>query len=397
MVAEPRDKERAAVEVPVGPRPVLTPQVSPVRPEAIPRPEPAPAEVILLAVSVVLPVLNEQRDIGRLLDEILAQQAPEGGFEVIVADGGSVDRTRDIVLSRCEKSPNLRLIDNPRRLSSAGRNAGARAARGRYVVFLDGHCSLPRQDYLVRLVDIFRSSAAECLCRPQPLQKLAEGKWARAIAMARHSFLGHDPGSDIYGGQPNFTDPRSAGAAYTRVVLETLGGYDERFDACEDVEFNHRVAAAGLRAYRHPDLSVDYRPRRRLRAFFRQMLRYGRGRARLMARHPSTFPLPLVAITIAVLAVPALLGVAGWRVAAGVLVCTLGAWFGLVAFESLRICGPSSQAVRVAAAFFTIHVGLVLGFWRGLLEFSRYRPGRGSFGSAARTPGDASPAPVRRG
>jgi len=332
------------------------------------------SEIPAPAVSLVLPVLNEARDIGRLLGEIRDQTQPPGGFEVLVADGGSTDETRALVKEAAESWPSLRLIENPRRLSSAGRNVGAQAARGKYVLFVDGHCSLPRKDYLVRLVELFESTGAACLSRPQPLDRLGDNPWARAISAARHSRLGHNPSSDIYGGEPDYTDPRSAGAAYLREVIESLGGYDERFDACEDVEFNHRVAEAGLRSYRHPDLSVPYQPRASLKGLFHQMLRYGRGRARLMARHPGFVSAPLLILSmLPLLAIVCLIllgpGRGGVLVGGGVTAYALG-----VLIESARLGQGVKAALRCAAAFVTIHLGLAAGFWRGLPEFRKFRP-----------------------
>ncbi len=325
------------------------------------------------AVSVVVPVLDEARDIGRLLGEILDQVPPSGGFEILVADGGSRDETRRIVTSFGEQHPNLRLLDNPGRLSGAGRNVGAMAARGKYVLFLDGHCTIPRRDYLVRLVELFESTGAACLARPQPLNRMTTGGWAAVISAARHSWLGHDPASYIYGGGPGFADPRSAGAAYVRSVIERLGGYDERFDACEDVEFNHRVAAAGLPSYLHPDLSIPYRPRSSLSSLFRQMLRYGRGRARLMAKHPTVVPWPLVLVT-AYLALTLLtLLLAGPRVAGPMIGVPFACWVLLVAAESLRLARPTSRTWDMMGAFFVIHIGLLFGFWRGIPELRRFR------------------------
>lgn len=323
------------------------------------------------AVSVVLPVLNEAQDIERLLLEVLNQDAPAGGFEVIVVDGGSTDGTREIIQGLIHKWPALSLLDNPGRLSSSGRNIGARVARGLYLLYLDGHCCMPRRDYLLRLVALFETTGAACLCRPQPLLLKADGKWAAAIAAARHSWLGHDVFSDIYGGAPGDTNPCSAGAAYVREVINALGGYDECFDACEDVEFNYRVRRAGFRSYRHPDLRIDYRPRASLRSLFRQMARYGRGRAQLMARHPRMLPWPLVGFS------PVLLSTAGAIVFAtspSALVIGLipiAGWLTLVVAESLRKGGLSSAAIRMMPAFLTIHLGLLLGFWRGLVEFPR--------------------------
>jgi len=290
-----------------------------------------------------------------------------------VADGGSGDGTRDIVRELSGTWPNLRLLDNPRRLSSAGRNVGAAAARGRYVMFLDGHCALPRDDYLVRVVEIFESSGADCLARPQPLDQLQDGAWSEAFSTARHSRLGHHPGSDIYGGEPGFTEPHHAGAAYVRDRFEELGGYDERFDACEDVELNHRVAEAGLRSYRHPDLTVHYRPRSDPGGLYRQMLRYGRGRARLMIRHPRIVPWQILAVVCLGLLGPATLLVIAPVLAAGWLGILALTWVSIVLVASIRVAGFGTKALRVVLAFGAIHAGLVLGFCRGLPEFARYR------------------------
>ena len=325
------------------------------------------------AVSVVVPVLNEARDIERLLLEVLNQVPPPGGFEVLVADGGSTDRTRAIVADLAVTWPSLTLLNNPKGLSSAGRNIGARAARGRYLLYLEGHCFVPRSDYLLRLVELFESTGAACLCRPQPLSYGTEGRWARSISAARHSWLGHDVGSDIYGGPPGFTDPRSAGAAYRAEVVPQLGGYDERFDACEDVEFNCRVRMARLPAYRHPDLEIGYRPRSTLRALFRQLRRYGRGRARLFAKHRHTVPWPLVLITIMTLIVLVSLVAGGPRLAGTMAALLAVLWLAITGVEVMRNSKGFADGARIYASLLVIHTGLVIGFWRGLAEFRRFR------------------------
>ncbi len=327
------------------------------------------------AISVVLPVLNEAADIGRLLGEVLTQQSPAGGFEVIVADGGSTDDTRRCVTELMTRWDNLVLLDNPGRRSSAGRNVGARAARGKYVMFLDGHCALPRNDYLVRVEEIFADTGAACLCRPQPLNRLLDGEWARAISAARHSRLGHNTGSDIYSDKAAYTDPHSAGAIYTRTVIEDLGGYDERFDACEDVEFNHRIATAGHKAYRHPDLAVAYRPRSSLSDLYRQMFRYGVGRAHLMAKHPATFPLPLLMISLFSLFLLISPLVFDLKVSGLIAALALCCWLGAISAESLRLGKGRPVTVRIIAAFGAIYAGLAIGFWRGLCAWRRFSSG----------------------
>jgi prepilin-type processing-associated H-X9-DG protein len=323
-------------------------------------------------LSVVLPVLNEAADLERLLAELRDQDLASSRYEVLVADGGSTDGTREIVTRMAASWPGLVLLDNPGRRSAPARNLGARRARGAYVLFVDGHCAIGRRDFLRRVLEVFAATGADCLARPQPLSRLARGPWGEAIALARHSRLGHDPGSDIYGREAARTDPRSAGAAYRRTVLERLGGFDERFDACEDVELNHRVAESGYVTYVHPDLAVDYRPRDGLAPFWKQMLRYGRGRGRLFVRHPRLAPWPILAASALGLAGLAT-ALAGGPTGAWIGAAALAFWVGLLAFEGCRLAGPSRGALRVAVALGAIQAGLVLGFWRGLLEFRAFR------------------------
>lgn len=326
-----------------------------------------------LGVSVVLPVLNEAGDLPRLLEQLRVQLPPPGGFEVLVVDGGSNDGTRELVALCATSWPLLRLIDNPKRRSAPARNLGALAARGDIILYIDGHCSIPRPDYLSRLVTIFTSSGAACLCRPQPLTTLAEDlPWARAIAIARHSPLGHHPDSDIYGTEPRVTQPHSAGAAYRREIFERVGGFDERFDACEDVEFNHRVDRAGFIAYVHPDLAIDYRPRGSFAGFFRQMARYGRGRGRLAVRHPELVPTTLVLASLLAVGAAFLLVLPGGMLGLELFATAIGAWLVLCTVEGFRH-GRWADGWRVAIALAAVHVGLTLGFWRGLLEFRTFR------------------------
>src|SRR5438105_8971267 len=81
-------------------------------------------------ISVIVPVRNEAAFIAATLERLLTQDYPADRFEVLVADGRSTDNTRTIVGALMLRFANLRLLDNPRMWSSAGRNIAAQAARG---------------------------------------------------------------------------------------------------------------------------------------------------------------------------------------------------------------------------------------------------------------------------
>jgi succinoglycan biosynthesis protein ExoA len=240
-------------------------------------------------ISVIVPVRNEAAHVCATLEQVLGQDYPANRFEVLVADGRSTDATRVIVSRLAERWPNLRLLDNPGGWSSCGRNRAIEEARGDVVLLVDGHCDLDNPRYLHNLAEAFARSGADCVGRPQTLEIARATSLQRAVAAARSSRLGHHPASFIYSDREQFVPPQSVAVAYRREVFATVGLFDESFDACEDVEFNHRVARAGLRCFFTPKVRARYVPRTNLHGLWRQMVRYGRGRVRLLRKHPETF------------------------------------------------------------------------------------------------------------
>ena len=239
-------------------------------------------------VTVIVPVRNEERCLDATLRALLAQRYPPDRFEVLVIDGQSDDGTCDIVRRWQAQFEHVQLLSNPRRLSSAARNIGVSHARGDYLLVVDGHCELRNRDYLQSLVNVFERHGVESVGRPQPLEVAGASPLQRTIAAARRSRLGHNPGSYIYAADGGLVPPQSVAVAYRRELFERLGPFDESFDACEDVEFNHRLSQAGARCWLAPQLAVHYFPRASLAGLMYQMLRYGRGRARLLLKHPNT-------------------------------------------------------------------------------------------------------------
>ncbi len=318
-------------------------------------------------VSVIVPVRNESRSIRQTLVSLLSQDFPPDQFEVIVADGFSTDDTVPIVRELQSTHQNLKLVYNPHRWSSAGRNLGLRQMRGQVAVIVDGHCHVPDRNYLRNVMDAFAQSGADSLGRPQPLDAPNPTPFQAAVSVARSSRLGHNPESDIFSDRAKFVPPQSTAVAYRKGVFETIGLFDEQFDACEDVEFNQRVHDAALTCFFTPTIKIVYDPRMTLGGLFRQLGRYGAGRARLAAKHPRSLSLPAI--------VPPAWCV--WLVVGAVLACLhpllLAAYFGSIALYVGVIGGASAwlgrkQPVRIAAriplVFVAIHFGFAWGFLR---------------------------------
>lgn len=331
-------------------------------------------------ISIILPVRNEARSIGRLLDQLLDQTYPANCYEILVADGRSTDRTRELVQSKArESAAPIRIIDNAGIRSGAGRNAGVAASTGEIILFIDGHCEIPSPRLLEDTVLLMEETGADCLCRPQPLIAFSPTGTGRIIADARASTLGHGRDSLIYDmAHAGFVHPASSGATYRRELFDHLGPYDESFDACEDVEFNTRVANAGYKAYTDPRVAVYYEPRRSFSGLFRQMMRYGAGRVRLARKHPASASLSQWAPAV-------LLGILGIGVLAALAAILAGSWIPAILavpaalFLLLTIAASIDlgrrhglqHALFGPVAYCTIYAGLGSGMIAELLRFQR--------------------------
>lgn len=318
-------------------------------------------------MSVVMPVKNEEKHITNVLDAVLEQEYPRDRVEVLVCDGGSTDSTRQIVRSYEQQcAGRVRLLDNPAGLSSAGRNIGAKASRGEIVMFVDGHCHIDSRYLLSSVAELFSCTGADALCRPQPLDPPGLKWFQKVLASVRATTLGHGRDSLIYDQHTRaFVAPDSSGAIYRREVFDRVGYYDENFDAAEDVEFNIRVRKARLRSYTSPRLTIRYEPRASLAKFWRQMMRYGRGRFRLARKHRDALsisqlvPAFFVAYVVAGIAVPLFSYKIGLAWAAGLLTYVIA-----VMASSLRVAKEHGlRALAVAPLMYLcIHAGLGIGF-----------------------------------
>jgi succinoglycan biosynthesis protein ExoA len=318
-------------------------------------------------VSVVVPVRNEAANIRETLEGLINQDFPLDDFEILVVDGCSEDNTVAIVQQMEQLVPNLRLFHNPKRLSSAARNIGILESHGDYIVIIDGHCALTDTHHLTNLVQAFEKSGADSLGRPQPLRSSDATTFQRTVSTARMSWLGHNPDSSIFSDQPHFVAADNVAVAYRREVFEAVGLFDESFDACEDVDFNTRVRRAGFTCYFTPTISVDYQSRRNLKGLFKQMRRYGQGRARLARKEPASISLPSLVppLWIVWLVVGAAIS-AFWTPALWLYAASIVFYSSVILLESCRVWLKQRQAplYGLPIVFASIHAGFAWGYLR---------------------------------
>jgi len=263
---------------------------------------PAPPAGPLPAVSVIMPVLNEERHLAEAVSSILAQDYP-GPLEVILALGPSRDAT-DGIAAALARDPRVRTVVNPSGRTPTALNTALASATGEVIVRLDAH-AVVAEDYVRTAVRTLLQTDAVNVGGIMAAAGLTP--WQQAVAVAMTSPLGVGGAPHHVGGRAGAADTVYLGV-YRRAALLAVGGFDERFLRAQDWEINFRLRQAGGLVWFTPELCVTYRPRATLRGLAAQYYGYGRWRRAVNRRHRTTSLRYLAApLTVAALLTGALL------------------------------------------------------------------------------------------
>jgi succinoglycan biosynthesis protein ExoA len=325
-------------------------------------------------VTVVMPVYNEESFIKRSLGAVLAQDYPHRLLEIIIAEGISDDGTSMLLEEMLKSHPHVsvKILTNHGRSTSKGLNRAISEARGEVIVRVDGH-SVIAQDYVRQCVLALRRSGAQNV--GGRMKPVGECWFSRAVALATTSPFGIGASRFHYSNQEEFTNTVYLGA-WPRRVFERVGMFSEDLEASEDYEFNHRLLEQGGRILLSPVIKSMYFPRATLSSLFRQYLRYGLYRVRVIQKHPRSMRLHHFlppALTGASLSLPLLTPFS--LATTWLLLSILGSYLvaSLLATLLLIRREPLHLAPLIPLVFATIHLAYGLGFIVGILRFFLYR------------------------
>ncbi len=236
--------------------------------------EPMTKAEALPFVTVVVPCRNEEKHIGRCLESILANDYPKERLEILVLDGMSEDRTREIVAGYREGHPIIRLVDNPEKHIPVAMNIGIREARGETIIKMDAHSTFQREhiSLCVAYQEKYGAENVGGICRMTPG---ADTAMARAIVLG----LGHRFGSGnanvkIGVDKPTWSDTAAFGC-FKKDLFDRIGLYDEKLLSSSDLDLNQRIKAAGGGILVVPDVVIYYSADANLRALRRHVFADG--------------------------------------------------------------------------------------------------------------------------
>ena len=242
------------------------------------------------AISVILPVLNEEPHLAESVSAILSQDYI-GSFEIILALGPSRDQTNMIAESLAQRDSRIKLVMNPSGKTAAGLNLAIAASESPVIVRVDGHAKIPN-NYLSLAVSILRESGAVNVGGVMAAEGVTN--FEIAVSRAMRSALGVGASRFHTGGNAGEADTVYLGA-FRREAINAVGGFDERYTRAQDWELNHRLRKNGGKIYFDPRLQVTYRPRPNLKKLAKQYFQYGRWRRVVSRSHPGTVNLRYLA------------------------------------------------------------------------------------------------------
>jgi len=332
-----------------------------------------------LRISIIVPCRNEVRHIRALLDSVFHQELGGMNVEVLISDGMSEDGTRLVLREFEEKFKNLRVLDNPDKIVSAGMNRAIGEAKGEIIIRMDAH-SVYARNYVRSCVEVLTETNADNVGGPALTR--AEGYIAQAIAHAYHT--------PFASGGAKFHDPRYEGPVDTvpygcwrKSTLERLGLFDEKLVRSQDDELNVRIISSGGTVWQSPRIISWYRPRASLPALLWQYFQYGFWKVAVLHKHRRLASWRNVVPGVSFLAGIALLACAagaGLHGSAPRRNEFLAVWFALAGLYLIASFVSAFLVARregwiffpfLPVVFATYHFSYAIGFLLGFL----YRPG----------------------
>lgn len=316
----------------------------------------------MITLSVICPVFNEESFIEEVIKFFLAADPQEK--ELYIIDGGSTDKTTEIVKGYIQVHNNIHLVSNPNRYVPYALNCVIPLCLGEYIVRLDAHTEYDLS-YFTEIINTFKNTNASIV--GGPMRAVGKTPTQQAVAYATSTPLGVGNSTFHFDTIEGEADSVYLGA-WKKDIFEKTGLFDTRFLRNQDDEFHYRAKSLGFKIWLNPRIKSYYFPRSTLKSLWRQYYQYGlfkplvlrKIKSGMRIRHliPSFFVLyllmlPLLYFTIGVIAF-----------------APLGLYFALVLFEVLRAGLSVRSKFFLLLVFPSLHIsygsGFLLGFRKSL-------------------------------
>ena len=238
-------------------------------------------------VSIIIPARNEEKNIARCLKSCLNQDYKN--YEIIVIDGISEDRTRDIVKKSQKKHKNIKLLENKKKIASSAFNIGIKNAKGKFIAIVGSHTELEK-DYLFSCLSCIQKTNAKCAGGVQ--YSIGQTTLGKAIAQVMNSYFG---GSEFHYSKEEKNVNTIYMGFYKKEVFKKNGLFDENLIRSQDAEFNYRLVSKGGKIFLSQKIKSRYHCRETLNSLFKQFYGYGFYKAIVYKKYPQFLTIKQIA------------------------------------------------------------------------------------------------------
>lgn len=226
-------------------------------------------------ISVILPCRNEEKFIRKCLDSLINQDYPKEKMEILVVDGMSEDKTREIILNIKSQisNPEIKLIDNPKKFTNFAFNLGIKEAKGEIIMLAGAHATYEK-DYVAKCVKYIKEYNADNVGGIIKTLPAEDSLIAEAIAFCLSHFFGSASTFRLGANKPKKVDT-VFGGCYKREVFDKIGLFNENLIRSQDLEFNLRLKKAGGKIMLFPDIIAYYYPQSNFKDFFKHNFQDG--------------------------------------------------------------------------------------------------------------------------
>ncbi len=255
-------------------------------------------------ISIIVPVRNAERTLEKTFEYLLNVKYPRDKMEIVIADGGSSDKTLDVIRQWQIKYPFIKLVEIPNCPSPGfARNKALEVVTGEFIFFTDGDCA-PCETWITDMLKIFEKDPKVGIVGgeiytlrvdPENLTELYCEHFRFNMVAPRYGFIeeGYFPPltdkspTQIAGHRAYFFV--TANAAYRKEAIDQAQAHFWSELTGEDIEFGLQIQKFGWKLYFVPQAKVDHMHRADFSALKKVWVTYGKAHPPLLAAHAANY------------------------------------------------------------------------------------------------------------
>jgi glycosyltransferase involved in cell wall biosynthesis len=240
-----------------------------------------------LLVSVVIATYNEEHSIDKCVKSFVNQSFPKSEYEIIIADGGSKDKTLYIIkdIQREYTDVKIRIIENKKKIQAAAWNLGFKSSKATYVCMMGAHSFVDR-DFIKNNVELLEKNP-DIPCSGGIVKAIGESKKSKAIALTFNSKFGVGDAKYRYATENCLVETINYGM-YRKSMIDQLKPIDETIVRGQDWEYNYRVVKKFGRMLFSPQIKVYYYSRGNFKKLWKKQFYAGYWKPSIVKKHPGS-------------------------------------------------------------------------------------------------------------